>query len=389
MRPQGLQRLFGCYSFFWRVGLFTVLLTVAILSGFCAYHVHELRLIFSSTIEDTLIFQQRSALTLTGFAAVVLGVLLLLIAQLLFLVFAYQCWKLIQDGQARTGPIKAMVLLFVPLFNLYWVFIAIGSLSRGLNEYAERRGIPGRPASTALAVAYCILVISCFTPFIVLDILPLLLVQYLLLRSWKNAAVEIAMAKVFGPVERQPLAWRGALATVAACVVVACCWAASAHWFWPLHPDIILRLDQGYGQHGYRVDRVIFSPDGRYLATVDDRQLQVWDIGELRSGDFTRPYRVFQMRGTVGWVLTFSADGKRIIAGDSERGYWTDSVLRSWDVDSGRELPWVPLGFKVHGPSSLSADGRYLAVGITESDAKDATSTIEVFDAGSGQSTKA
>src|SRR6266852_5492001 len=36
----------------------------------------------------------------------------------------YRMWSAIQDGHARTTPGKAVGLMFVPLFNVYWMFVA-------------------------------------------------------------------------------------------------------------------------------------------------------------------------------------------------------------------------------------------------------------------------
>ncbi|MBO5438357.1 MAG: leucine-rich repeat protein [Thermoguttaceae bacterium] len=52
--------------------------------------------------------------------------------------FLYRCWHLIQDGHARTTPGKAVGFIFVPFFNIYWVFVAIYGLAMDLNACAKR-----------------------------------------------------------------------------------------------------------------------------------------------------------------------------------------------------------------------------------------------------------
>ena len=39
-------------------------------------------------------------------------------------VFLYRAWHILQPGKARTSPGKAVGFLFIPLFNLYWVFVS-------------------------------------------------------------------------------------------------------------------------------------------------------------------------------------------------------------------------------------------------------------------------
>ena len=60
-------------------------------------------------------------------------------ASVLEYILLYKFWKIIQDGFAKTSPGKAVGYFFIPLFNLYWIFIAIGSLAGELNHYILRQ----------------------------------------------------------------------------------------------------------------------------------------------------------------------------------------------------------------------------------------------------------
>jgi hypothetical protein len=80
----------------------------------------------------------------------------LLICAIAFWVLIYKAWSAIQDGQARTTPGKAVGFLFIPLFNIYWLFIAIGSWGKEWNAFASRRGVVGFRASEGLFVAHCV-----------------------------------------------------------------------------------------------------------------------------------------------------------------------------------------------------------------------------------------
>jgi hypothetical protein len=79
----------------------------------------------------------------------------LLLGAIAFWVLIYKAWNAIQDGYARTTPGKAVGFLFIPLFNIYWLFIAIGSWGKEFNSFASRHGV-GFRASEGLFVAHCV-----------------------------------------------------------------------------------------------------------------------------------------------------------------------------------------------------------------------------------------
>lgn len=60
-------------------------------------------------------------------------------AAVLEYILLYKFWKIIQDGFAKTSPGKAVGYSFIPFFNFYWLFIAIGSLAGELNHYILRQ----------------------------------------------------------------------------------------------------------------------------------------------------------------------------------------------------------------------------------------------------------
>ena len=82
-----------------------------------------------------------------GFAALAAMFGLLIIRKL---------WSLIPANQARTTPSKAVVFLFIPLFNLYWIFIAIHGLAKALNIEISRNSIENKKVNQALSLSLCI-----------------------------------------------------------------------------------------------------------------------------------------------------------------------------------------------------------------------------------------
>lgn len=54
-------------------------------------------------------------------------------------VAAYRNWELIQGRGARTTPLKAVGLLFVPFFNAAWIWIVAPGLAEDYNRFCETR----------------------------------------------------------------------------------------------------------------------------------------------------------------------------------------------------------------------------------------------------------
>jgi hypothetical protein len=50
------------------------------------------------------------------------------------LIFIYNMWQLLPSSEAKTTPTKAVLLLFVPLFNLGWIFRAISGFAKNYNH---------------------------------------------------------------------------------------------------------------------------------------------------------------------------------------------------------------------------------------------------------------
>ncbi len=142
---------------------------------------------------------------LTGFGAacVALGSAALLAALILFYVLLYKAWNQIQDGHARTSASRAVGFLFIPFFNLYWLFVAIYGLASDLHNYVVRHRLYGRhglvpyPVSPGLALACCILMVCNIVPFLNFVTTPATLIVLLVwLGSVRTAAANIAAARL-------------------------------------------------------------------------------------------------------------------------------------------------------------------------------------------------
>ncbi len=88
----------------------------------------------------------------------------LIAAIVLSSIFHYKAWKQIQDGYQRTSAGMAVGFCFIPIFNLYWIFVAHLGLSQDLNAYLRRNQIATPAVSEGLALTFCILSVVSIIP---------------------------------------------------------------------------------------------------------------------------------------------------------------------------------------------------------------------------------
>ncbi|MDR0609100.1 MAG: ankyrin repeat domain-containing protein [Planctomycetaceae bacterium] len=98
---------------------------------------------------------------------IILGVLTYMVRCILIFVLIYRCWAILREGNPRSSPGMAVGLMFVPLFNFYWMFVATVGLAKDMNQYRNRFGLTHvKPVSVGLPITICILVILSIIPFI-------------------------------------------------------------------------------------------------------------------------------------------------------------------------------------------------------------------------------
>ena len=68
----------------------------------------------------------------------------------------HKLWRLIPAKEAKTTPGKMVGFLFIPIFNLYWNFIAIYGLAQALNSQTRRHEIKNKKVSKGLCLIFCI-----------------------------------------------------------------------------------------------------------------------------------------------------------------------------------------------------------------------------------------
>lgn len=99
-----------------------------------------------------------------GVAFIVLAYIPILFAAVVMLVLIYKMWAAIQDGQVRATPGKALGFLFIPLFNLYWVFQVFPGFADDYNAYAARHSL--NVPRLDRGITYCILTLCAIVPIL-------------------------------------------------------------------------------------------------------------------------------------------------------------------------------------------------------------------------------
>ena len=84
---------------------------------------------------------------------------IILFANVVGLVLHYKLWKAIQDPYSIVTPGKAVGYLFVPFYNIYWLFRSIYGFAVEHNDYIQRREIETKKLPSPIYLLQCVLVI--------------------------------------------------------------------------------------------------------------------------------------------------------------------------------------------------------------------------------------
>lgn len=76
----------------------------------------------------------------------------------IFFMLIYKMWKMIPAENARTIPEKAVGFLFIPVYSVYWCFIAIRGWAQDWNAYAKKSKEEILTISEALALSIAIFI---------------------------------------------------------------------------------------------------------------------------------------------------------------------------------------------------------------------------------------
>lgn len=121
---------------------------------------------FAAIIAETSDEEAAIMVAVVGIAAI-LALMIFTIVH--FCKLHWRCWHVAirLTGFRDHDEGRAVGFLFIPFFNLYWVFPSYQTLSQLLNRLmAQPRYAMGRPTNTGLATAYCILNICSIIPYL-------------------------------------------------------------------------------------------------------------------------------------------------------------------------------------------------------------------------------
>ncbi len=99
--------------------------------------------------------EAHSTLIATFAAADVFLVISVLIELMLF----YKMWSAIQDGQASLSPGRAVTLLFIPVFDIYWSLLMLTGFAEDYNSFKNRYSVRTKDLSFVLFLIYAFLFI--------------------------------------------------------------------------------------------------------------------------------------------------------------------------------------------------------------------------------------
>ncbi|MDA9923416.1 DUF4339 domain-containing protein [Verrucomicrobiales bacterium] len=105
--------------------------------------------------------------TMIGGFAIMAGMIPLIWGSILSFIYLYRCWLIVcsaNGGMARTTPGKAVGFLFIPFYNLYWVFVAYSEWSKDYNLTGQRFGWPR--VQEGLFLTYAVLTVAGAVPII-------------------------------------------------------------------------------------------------------------------------------------------------------------------------------------------------------------------------------
>ena len=99
---------------------------------------------------------------LNSFLVIGVGISLAAYGAAMLLILIYKMWASLSSEYARTTPGKAVGLLFIPIFNLYWVFQALWGWSKDYNKSVSENGASKKKISEILPLTICILLAITF-----------------------------------------------------------------------------------------------------------------------------------------------------------------------------------------------------------------------------------
>jgi len=114
------------------------------------------------------------------------------------LVFLHLAWRLVRQHPNAIPPWKAIGLLFVPIYQSYWIFRVVRGLAKQLNCYCEQEGLQVAKVSVGTVSVYCAIQSYWMLDTLICKILPLALYDavYIYEGPYRPIGVGLGIANV-------------------------------------------------------------------------------------------------------------------------------------------------------------------------------------------------
>ncbi|MEM1084014.1 MAG: GYF domain-containing protein [Verrucomicrobiota bacterium] len=128
--------------------------------------------------------EPESTAAMAGGGILALSMIPFLIGTIMGMIYLYRAWVLLQPHTQHSTPGKAVGFLFIPFYNLYWMFVAYWRWSQEWNRLvAMNPAHPQAPrANEGLFLTYCILQIAAVL-FGILALIPIVVVFLIMMKS--------------------------------------------------------------------------------------------------------------------------------------------------------------------------------------------------------------
>jgi hypothetical protein len=114
----------------------------------------------------------------------------------IFFFFIYKGWEAVPENSRGLKPWKALGQLLIPLFNFYWVFVAIKDLPKELNAYIQKNNIQTPLLNESMALWISILVVLMVIPWLdFLVAIALYVFAIIFMNDLKKTLIAIAESK--------------------------------------------------------------------------------------------------------------------------------------------------------------------------------------------------